>query len=91
MGAKTPLIHLDIEALVLPARLVPHPEGFREALMTHLQRLCAERISNGGSLDIAHHLASATLSVPAGLDTNAAAAHAAAQLLTQLTTDMPVK
>lgn len=84
---NAPHLQLDIESLVLPKGLVPHPEGFREALSSHLARLLAERgleglkPGPGGTL----HLESATLSLPPGLDTERAAAHAAAQLLAQLT------
>ncbi|QRK06087.1 hypothetical protein JQX13_39115 [Archangium violaceum] len=89
---STPQLHLDIESLVLPEGLVLHPEGFREALTAHLTRLLAERgpaalklLSPGNPL----RLESLTLSVPPGLDTERAAAHAAAQFLAHLTGESP--
>ncbi len=86
-----PRLHLDIESLVLPEGLVLHPEGFREALSSHLTRLLAQRGLAGLKLgpDATLRLESATLSVPPGLDTERAAAHAAAQLLAHLTGDTP--
>ncbi|RKI31334.1 hypothetical protein D7Y27_37975 [Corallococcus sp. AB004] len=82
---------LDIEALVLPEGLVLHPEGFREALSSHLSRLLAKRGLEGlkPGPDGTLRLESATLSLPPGLDTERAAAHAAAKLLAQLTGDTP--
>ncbi len=87
MAPKSQRFHLDIEALVVPEELVPHPEGFREALSHHLARLLAERGLEGVAPDSGTtlRLESATLSLPPGLDTERAAALAAAQLVAQLT------
>lgn len=84
---SAPRLDLDIEALVLPEGLVPHPEAFREALAAHLTRLLTEAGPEGLELgpERTVRLESASLSLPPGLDTETAAAHAAEQLLAQLT------
>jgi len=87
MGLNTRRFYLDIEALVLPEGLVAHPEGFREAIASHLTRLMAEQDGVGliPGLGATLRLESATLAIPEGMDIEAAAAHAALQLLAHLT------
>ncbi|PTL79517.1 hypothetical protein [Vitiosangium sp. GDMCC 1.1324] len=87
MGVRAPRLHLEIGTLVLPEGLVPHPEAFREALAAQLTRLFTERGLEGMGFgpESTLRLESATLSLPAGLGTEAAAAHVAEQLLSQLT------
>ncbi|MCY1083062.1 hypothetical protein [Archangium lansingense] len=84
-----PGIHLDIDSLVLADGLVFHPEAFREALGAHLSRLLTEHGLEGLAPGTALRLESASLELPPGLDTQAAAEHAAAQLLAHLTGGLP--